>query len=244
MKEQKNNLGVPVAIVLAGVLVAGAVMMSNSSGNQDALVQEQPTPQVPQQPVPTGNLDAIAPITSADHIKGNPDAKVVIVEYSDFECPFCKRFNGTMNQIMAKYEASGDVALVFRQFPLDSLHPVKARQEALASECAADQGGDDMFWKFADRMFELTLTNNRTDIATVIPQIGAEIGLDEAEFKECIESERLMANVEADIADAVATGGRGTPWSVLIAPDGTKYPINGAQSFETVSQLIEVALQK
>lgn len=242
---QKNNLGVPVAIVVAGVLVAGAVLLSGND-SEKVIVQERSVEPVAQAPAPqpTASLDAVAPVTSADHIKGNPNASVKIVEYSDFECPFCKRFHVTMNQIMDEFGGGGEVAWVYRQFPLDSLHPVKARQEALATECAAEQGGNDTFWAYTDRLFELSLTNNRTDIETVIPQIVNELGLDRDAFQECMESDRYNAHIDSDIANAAQTGGRGTPWSILIASDGTKYPINGAQSYESVKQLIELALKK
>lgn len=146
-----------------------------------------------------------------------------------------------MNEVMDKYGASGDVSWVFRQFPLEQLHPVKAQAVAVASECANEQGGNDMFWKFTDRYFELTLTNNRTDIETVIPQIAGEIGLDTTAFNTCRQSGKYDEHIQSDIANAVATGGRGTPWSVVIAPNGKTFPINGAQPRAAVEQIIELA---
>lgn len=241
-----NNLAIPVAIVIAGALIATAVFLSNGK-TESVTAQGGTKPEVaqaPTQPTQAASLDAMAAVTQQDHILGNPNAKVKIVEYSDFECPFCKRFHATMNQVMDEYGESGDVAWVYRQFPLDSLHPVKARQEALATECAAEQGDNDMFWKYADRMFELTLTNNRTDVDTVLPQIASELGLDTAEFASCMENETYAAEIEKDVQNAIATGGGGTPWSILVAADGTKYPINGAQPYEAVRQLIEQALSK
>jgi thiol-disulfide isomerase/thioredoxin len=112
--------------------------------------------------------DKIKPVTSQDHVKGNPNAPIKIVAYSDFECPFCQRFHNTMNELMEKYGEDGEVAWVFRQFPLEQLHPVKAQAVAVASECANELAGNDGFWKFADRYFELTLTNNRTDTDVVL----------------------------------------------------------------------------
>ena len=133
------------------------------------------------------------------------------------------------------------MAWVFRQFPLDQLHPVKAQAVAVASECANEQGGNDTFWKFTDRYFELTLTNNRTDIDVVIPQIAKEIGLDIPAFNTCRQSGKYNEHIQGDIANAVATGGRGTPWSVVIAPNGKTFPINGAQPLGAVEQIIELA---
>ena len=243
----KNNTAnpylIPLAIVIAGGLVAGAVFMSNGGNNSAPVANtgnDQPTQAAPQ---PTGSLENIRPVTAEDHIKGSPDAPVKIVEYSDFECPFCKRFHDTMNEVMDKYIESGEVAWVFRQFPLEQLHPVKAQAAAVASECANELGGNEAFWQFTDTYFERTLTNNRTDTETVIPQIVRDIGLEETAFQTCFESGKYDQHIEDDIENAVATGGRGTPWSVVVGPDGKMLPLNGAQPLEAVEQLIELVNQ-
>ncbi len=239
-KTGQNPYIMPLAVVIAGGLIAGAVLLNGSAGKVTQQKNTNPTAQnVPEQQV--GSTDAIAKVTDKDHIKGNPDALVKIVEYSDFECPFCKQFHNTMNEIIDKYGVSGEVAWVFRQFPLEQLHPVKAQAVAVASECANEQGGNDTFWKFTDRYFELTLTNNRTDIDTVIPQIAKEIRLDISAFNTCRQSGKYDEHIQGDVANAVATGGRGTPWSVVIAPNGKTFPINGAQPLGAVEQIIELA---
>ncbi len=177
-----------------------------------------------------------------DHIRGNPSAPISLVEYSDFECPFCKRFHLTAKQLVN--ESKGQVKWVYRHFPLDELHPVKARKEAAASECAAEFGGNDAFWKFADRFYELTPSNNRTDIDRVLPQIAREIGLDEKKFESCLASGRHDRRIEEDLQNAYATGGRGTPWSIIVSKSGKMYPLSGAQPYATVKQLVELALQE
>src|SRR3990167_11318401 len=137
-----NALTMPIAVVIAGVLIAGAVIYSGKTVSSNTVV-------APQQPVAqqTGDLEQMKPISKDDHIRGNPDAPVKIVEYSDTECPFCKRFHDTMKQVMDEYGKTGKVAWVYRNFPLDQLHP-KARNEAIALECAGDQGGNDPFWAY------------------------------------------------------------------------------------------------
>src|SRR3989344_8191535 len=232
-KAKQINLLIPGAIVVAGALIAGALYMSNAPRGATANAGQQPE-------LPTGDLEQMKPITNEDHIRGNPDAKVTIVEYSDFECPFCKAFHPTLQQAMQEY--GNDIAWVYRQFPLDQLHS-KARKEAIASECAAELGGNDAFWKFADRFFELTPSNDRTDIGTVLPQIAKEIGLNQAKFSSCLESGKYDAHVEADIENAVATGGNGTPWSIIVTKSGKKYPLSGAQPYESVKQVIDLALK-
>lgn len=185
---------------------------------------------------------AVRPVAKErDHIRGNPDAPVTLVEYSDFECPFCKRFHLTVKQVMDEFK--GKVRWVYRHFPLDELHPVKARREAVASECAAEIGGNDAFWKFADRFYELTPSNNRTDIDKVLPQIAREIGLDKAKFESCLASSRHDRRVQEDFESAAASGGRGTPWSIVVSKSGKTYPLSGAQPYAAVKQLIDLALR-
>ncbi|MEO8187187.1 MAG: thioredoxin domain-containing protein [Burkholderiaceae bacterium] len=185
---------------------------------------------------------AMRPVSKdGDHIRGNPAAPVTLVEYSDFECPFCKRFHATAKQLVD--ESGGRVKWVYRHFPLDDLHPVKARQEAVASECAAELGGNDAFWKFADRFYELTPSNNKTDIDTVLPQIAREIGLDAAKFAACRSSGRHDQRVQDDNQNAVAIGGNGTPWSIVVSKSGKTYPLSGAQPYAAVKQLVELASQ-
>ncbi|HMO77899.1 MAG TPA: thioredoxin domain-containing protein [Candidatus Paceibacterota bacterium] len=242
-KNQPNQYLIPLAIVIAGAFVAGALYFSNSGATANAPVAitdtNQPVAAVPE---PTGSTDAVRPVTIEDHIKGNPNAPIKIVEYSDFECPFCKRFHDTMNEVMDKYGETGEVAWVFRQFPLEQLHPVKAQRAAVATECAAEQGGNDAFWAIADGYFADPSTgNNRTNQDVLIPELAAAAGLDADRFNECLESGKYDEHIQADIANAVETGGRGTPWSVMIGPDGKTYPINGAQPLAAIEQLISIA---
>jgi len=183
---------------------------------------------------------AVRPVSKGrDHIRGNPEAPVTLIEYSDFECPFCKRFHDTVKKLVE--ESGGQVRWVYRHFPLEELHPVKARREALASECAAELGGNEAFWKFADRFYELTPSNNRTDVDAVLPRIAREIGLDEAKFASCLASGRHDRRVREDYENAAATGGRGTPWSIVVSKRGKTYPLSGAQPYAAVKELVEQA---
>ena len=181
-----------------------------------------------------------------DRILGNPDAPVKLVEFSDFECPFCKRVHPTLKKIMADYESSGDVAWVYRHFPIDSLHP-NARKEAQAAECANEQGGNDAFWAYTDKLYEVTPSNNRLELSS-LPQIAEDIGLDRDAFEECLQGDRRGGKyadlIEADAQDAVASGGRGTPYIVVIAPNGKTFPISGAQPYAAIKSIIELALKE
>lgn len=233
----KNNLAVPIAIVIAGALIAGAVYFSNQGGG----VAVAPRPETVADN--SSGLENMRPISNDDHIRGNPNAPIKIVEYSDMECPFCKRFHSTMQQAMDEYGKDGKVAWVYRHFPLDSIHS-KARSEGIAAECAGELGGNDAFWQYADRFFELTPSNNQTDTQTVLPQIAREIGLDVNKFNTCLASGKYDKHIQDDLDNATATGGNGTPWSIVITESGKKYPLSGAQPYEAVKQLIELALQE
>ncbi len=231
---KNNNLNVPIAIVIAGALIAAALYMA-SGGVSSQTNGNQP------QPTDNSALERMVSVTSADHIRGNPDAPVKIVEYSDTECPFCKRFHPTMQQAMDEYGKEGKVAWVYRHFPLDQLHP-KARKEAEATECAAQLGGNDVFWAYLDRLMEITPANNGLDAAE-LPKIAEYVGLNTQKFNECLASGKYAQKIEAHVQDALATGGNGTPWSIVVTESGKKYPLSGAQPYEVVKQLIEVALK-
>ena len=234
---QKNNLAIPIAVVIAGVLVAGAVIYSGGKTPNTAKIPQQQA--VAEQ---TGSLEKIAPVSSNDHIRGNPNAPIKIVEYSDTECPFCKRFHDTMKQVMEEYGKEGKVAWVYRNFPLDQLHS-KARNEAIALECAGDQGGNEKFWQYTDRLFEITPSNNGLDPAE-LPKIAQYVGLNVDTFNSCLTSGKFTKHIEEDLQNAQATGGNGTPWSIVVGKNGKKYPLNGAQPYASVKALIEQALQE
>lgn len=231
----KNALLVPGSIVLAGIIISIAVVYGGGS-----LTKTPPTTPPAPPPAATANpLDAMRAISASDHYRGNLDAPVKIVEYSDTECPFCKQFHTTLKQVTAKYGAD-QVVWVYRHFPLDGLHP-KADKEAEATECAYELGGNEGFWKYTDRLYEVTPSNNGLDPAE-LPKIAQYVGLNVGAFTTCLSSGKYAEKVEADYQNAVATGGQGTPHSIIIAPNGDKAPIGGAQPFASVSQMVDAAL--
>lgn len=235
-QNQKNTLAMPIAVIIAGVLIAGAVIYSGgktSNGNTAKIPQQQPAEQQ------TGDLEQMIPVSSKDHIRGDINAPVKIVEYSDTECPFCKRFHDTMKQVIDEYGKDGKVAWVYRHFPLDQLHP-KARKEAIALECANELGGNDKFWEYTDRLYEITPANNGLDLAE-LPKIAEYVGLDKVQFSTCLASTKYDKHIQDEVENAQATGGNGTPWSIVVGKDGKKYPLSGAQPISAIKQLIDLA---
>lgn len=236
MTSKFEKYSTPVSVLLGALFIAGAIYWSSANPR---LADTVPMPV--QDKAGEQKLDQMQAISATDHVRGNRNAEVFIVEYSDTECPFCKRFHETMKQVVEDYGANGKVAWVYRHFPLDSLHS-KARGEAVALECANEQGGNDVFWKYADRLYEVTPSNNRLD-ETELLAIAQFVGLDAAAFTTCLSSGKYDTLIEAQVQNAIATGGNGTPWSIVVARNGTKYPLSGAQPLEAIKQLIDVALK-
>ena len=183
------------------------------------------------------SAEGMAPITDADWLKGDPNAKVTIVEYSDLECPFCKRHHPILEQLVAEYD--GQVNWVYRHFPLTNLHS-KAQKEAEATECAWEQGGNDAFWKFTDRIFEITPSNDGLPDSE-LPKIAGDLGLDVSAFNLCLNSGKYKSKIQADVEDGSGAGVRGTPASFIVYKGKVVASIPGAQPYETViKQLSEI----
>ncbi len=228
-----EKLSVPIAIVIAGGLIAGALYYSNVKNTQ-AVKAANVVPTV-------AEAVDIRPISESDHIIGNPGADLIIVEYSDTECPFCKQFHTTLKRVMDEYGKVGKVAWVYRHFPIDQLHS-KARKEAEATECANELGGPAKFWEYINLVYDTTTSNNTLD-ASQLPKIAKTVGLDVAAFNKCLSSGKFASKVESDYQDAVKAGGRGTPNSFIISKDGTKTPIQGAYPYDKFKEIIDALLQ-
>jgi len=190
----------------------------------------------------TAQAAKVRPVSKIrDHIRGNPDAPVSLIEYSDFECPFCKRFHPTAKQIVAMYE--GKVNWVYRHFPLDFHNPA-AQREAEAAECAAELGGNDAFWRYADLIYERTASNGKGVPEGTLPAMAASIGLDRAKFDACLKSGRTRARVGEDFEEGAAIGINGTPGNILrnnrTGVVATRY---GAQPIDRFKQPIEELLR-
>lgn len=227
----KNSLAIPIAIILGFGLIAAAIYFG---GNTPTPVQ-QPTEGDPQE-VATGEM---RPVDENDHVRGNPNAPIVMVEYSDYDCPFCKNFHETMNKVMSNYGTDGKVAWVYRHFPLEQLHP-SAPYIAQASECVAELGGNDAFWKFTDLVFGERGTNEPTN-TTRLEEFATTAGVSGPAFTACIEDGRTKALVEEDFNDGISAGAKGTPYTLVLV-GGQRIVISGAQPYETVSQLLDTII--
>ena len=156
---------------------------------------------------------AVRPVdVKRDHVQGNPDATISLIEYSDFECPYCKRFHATPKQVLESYGDS--VNWVYRHYPL-RFHNPGAQKQAEASECAGELGGNVAFWKYTDGLYTRTKSGGRGfPLAQLVP-LAEEQGLDSQAFKECLDSGRYAARVKEDLDEGISIGVTGTPATIM-----------------------------
>ncbi|MEM3067362.1 MAG: thioredoxin domain-containing protein [Thermoplasmata archaeon] len=188
----------------------------SSTGKVIANPTANPTPNLP------SNGDIQVKVAADDPVLGNKNAEITIVEFSDFQCPFCARVQtGALAEFKnSNYFKKGQVNLVYKHFPLNSIHP-QAQKAAEAAECANRQG---KFWEYHDKLFE---NQNALDIAS-LKQYATQVGLDTAKFNKCLDNGEATAEVNKETSEATAAGGRGTPYFVLVNKDGETQAISGA----------------
>jgi protein-disulfide isomerase len=196
---------------LLGIIIG---YIAGNNGGTPVQVAQVPTPAaIPSAPTPSSApsypssaaaVAVTAPTSDDDYFKGDKDATISLIEYSDFDCPFCTRHHPTMAALV---EANSDVNWVYRHLPLRSIHP-GAQKAAEAAECAGKLGGDEAFWAVTDSMFEDGTTTDYTALAT-------KVGLDATEFSDCVTNGDTAALVDADLASASKAGVRGTPGTIV-----------------------------
>ena len=233
-KKQQNPYIIPSSIVIAGLFIGAALMFSSGGTSSDAANAGSASSGG------FGNNNSstaenMRPVDENDHIFGNVNASVTIVEYSDLECPFCQRLHPTLSRIVE--ESDGEVRWVYRHFPLTSIHS-RALVASIASECAAELGGNDSFWEFIGTLFE-----NQSSLGEKLyVEIASSLGIEKVAFAECLDSDRHNERVQADGQNAISSGGRGTPFNIVIAASGQVFPFSGALPFEQINQIINQAL--
>jgi protein-disulfide isomerase len=190
-----------------------------ATASQTPAAQATPTP-----PIVVENVSA-----DDDPFWGPADAPVTIIEFSDFQCPYCARFvTQTLPQIKQEYE--GKIRFVFRDFPLSQLHE-NAEKAAEASECADDQG---KFWEYHDKLFN---SQSALDVAS-LKSYASQLGLDTGAFDQCLDSDKYAQEVQKDLQDGDSYGVTGTPAFFV-----NGLLVVGAQPFATFKAAIDAALQ-
>jgi protein-disulfide isomerase len=220
----RSSLTVPVAILAAGAILALAVYAYYSGTAPKAK-----TP---------GDPSLVRPVGAGDHILGNPAARAKIVEYSDFDCTYCKTFHQTLSELIANEGDDGRVAWVFREFPLAEIHE-NALTHAIAAECVAQISGNDAFWKFADALFAKQPADPKDYGA-----LALAAGVPGDSFSSCYTtaSSTVIARIRADRQNAIDVGARGTPYSLLVVDGKAPVVLEGAYSYDALKDLVAKAL--
>lgn len=235
----KPNFTLLLIFLLTAIIFLSGCMQSDSQntfqevpapGNEDVdemIVEDSAIPQ------------RIQASVDDDPVKGSGNASVTIIEFGDFQCPFCANFyTQTLPLIKENYINTGKVKFVYRDFPLDiscntsmnrQLHP-NACKAAEAAECADNQG---KFWEYHDKLFE----NQQSLDITSLKQYAEDLGLDAAEFNNCLDSGEMTSEVQNDINDALSYGVEGTPAFFI-----NGIFVSGSQPFSVFQQIIEEEL--
>lgn len=229
-------------LLLALLIVGGFVFFTGNNNSTTGNV-------VANNPQPTGAPTQPSQVKASaddDPLLGDKNAPVEIIEFSDYQCPFCRKFwTETLPSIKAEYIDTGKVKFVYRDFPLTSIHPA-AEPAAEAANCVREKGGDEAYFKMHDKIFQEgnvldggdpitgpvrgTAQFGATELKKWAQEIGYDIG-------SCLDSGKYKSEVQKDLSDATSAGGQGTPYFVINGK-----PLSGAQPFSAFKQVIDAEL--
>lgn len=227
---RKDSLWKYSTFLLAAILIVGAFVFF--IGNKDTTA---PTARVVDsggQPTVAGEPSRVQADEDDDPVMGDKNAPVTMIEFGDYQCPFCGRFwSQTLPQIKARYIDAGKLKFVYRDFPLTSIHPM-AQPAAEAAECVRDaaKGSDDVYFKYHDKIFEGQQALSIENLKSWANELGYNID-------NCLNSGKFRSEVQKDLQDATSSGGQGTPYFLI-----NGRPLSGAQPFAAFQQVIEAEL--
>lgn len=226
MTEQATTprVSLPVAIIVAAIIIAGALFFTNG--------YSRPAKEDGMKAIPAEKLEDFRVVSASDHILGSPDAEVSIIEFSDFECPYCALFHATLHRVVSE---NSDVNWIYRHFPIAS--HVNALEASVASECVATLAGNEAFWQFTDNLF----LNQGSFSEDLYNRLATELGVDLADFAACRADNEVVGFVNDDLAEIVGVGGDATPTTIIVTKKGDYLPFIGALEYEDVMGLIEFA---
>lgn len=227
---------VSISIIAAAVIISGTIIYVNKNS-------------APANENNNQNSKTVKVSVDDDAVLGDKNAPVTIIEFSDYECPFCKRHaEEVYPDIKKDYIDTGKVKLVFRDYVAVKGHNPLATSEALAAECSREQGGDSMYYKYHDALFAKTTSNGNGMPLSALGTIAKGLGLNVTAFQSCLDSKKYLEEFNKDNADATRAGVSGTP-SFFIGKstadgviDGTL--IVGAQPYASFQAAIDELLSK
>lgn len=217
---------IPLAIVCGGLILAAAVYASVRT--EDAVATK------------AGNAALVRPVDASDYILGNPLAPVKIVLYADFDCTYCKTYHDTLRAVIADAGIDGNVAWVYRQFPLTELYP-NAKKHAQAALCAGQAGGQQGFWAFAHALY----AHQPVDPSRY-GELAQEARIPSEPFIACYTNaaSQVDARIAADRQNALDTGARGAPYAILLINDKPPLVLDGAYSDDALRAILKNAVPR
>jgi protein-disulfide isomerase len=190
------------------------------------------------QPEPTSNVAAMPKIERSDYIRGNKKAKVMLVEYSDYECPFCKRFHDSMTQLMKDY--GNKIGWVYRHYPL-SFH-ANAQMESEAAECVGEAGGQDKFWVYTDMVYSKTTSTGTSFTKEQMVEMAGQIGVNKAKVKSCLDAGKFTQKIKEQMNKGAEAGVSGTPGTIVVVDGKPVELIPGALPLESIKASVDKLL--
>lgn len=236
---ENKSYAVPVVVATAIIIIVGAIFFYKGPANNDrqlAAITESLSTML--QPAEDITLDSFREVDNTDKLWGSSTAPVKLVIYSDLECPACSWFHGQLKSL-GDYVESGKVAIVFRHLPLDSIHQ-NARKLATAAECANSLGGNEKFWKFIDFVFA---ASDKSD-TKLIGEAAKAAEVKQTDIEKCLTEKEASAIVESNSLEATTLGAQGTPFIVLVGPNGLKLPIFGGRESANLKAAIDMILSE
>ena len=228
--KNNNQTQIAGAIIVAGIIIAGAIMLKGGSA---------PVAQIPVANNNDNVNQLLEPVSAKDNVLGNANAKVVLIEYADFQCPFCERFfNDSEKAVRDNYVKTGKVKFVYRDFAF--LGP-ESTAAAMASHCAGDQG---KFWEYHDYLYTHQNGENKGAVADAnLKSFAKNIGLNESTFNQCLDSEKYAQVVKDAASSGRAAGVTGTPKGFILKNGKIVATIDGAEPSATVTAKLDAALK-
>lgn len=247
---------IPGSIILGSLLISTSILLSGgvikikgvttqNTGTTNQAAQAPAQPALPQA-APPENTGPVKVSLDDDPVLGDKNAPVTLVDFSDYECPFCKRhFDQTYSQLKTEYIDTGKVKMVYRDLPLP-FHDPMATKEAIAANCAREQGGDTAYFKYHDEIFKRTKSNGNGLTVDNLYTIASDLTLNSINFKACLDSEKYKDEVQKDSADASKYGATGTPTFFIGKSTGQEIEATmlvGAQSYSAFKTIIDEKLK-
>lgn len=220
--------------VALAAIVGLAILLPRSSGTPKTTTTTD-TAAAATNTTTTPTFSDVAALTDADYIRGDKNAKLTLISYTDLECPYCKQFHPTLNQLLADYD--GQVNIALRNYPL-SFH-ANAPKEAEAALCVGKLGGTDKYWSFVDKIFERTTSNGSGFALTALGPLAKEVGVNQDKFQSCLDGGEMAQRVTDETADGNKGGVTGTPSTLIVDPKTGQtlggipgaYPLDQAKGF-------------